>query len=45
MAWQLLIDSPVLGTIVVMVAAGGSLGGFTSGAWRKRLPIGIEGER
>ena len=26
------------------VAADGSLGGFTSGVWRKRLLIGIEGE-
>ncbi len=26
------------------VAAGGRLGGFTSGAWRKRLLIAIEGE-
>lgn len=27
------------------VAAGGRLGGFTSGVWRKRLLIAIEGER
>ena len=26
------------------VAAGGGLGGFTSGVWRKRVLIGIEGE-
>lgn len=50
MARQLLIDSPVFGTIVVTVDDDGAVSRVTfgdepAGVWRKRLLIAIEGER